>query len=73
VAGEIGNKKVGRHGLHLVTFPSTLFILDPPMSFMESDELQRIEADVPETIIDFLKSDVLPGTHHQANKEQVST
>jgi hypothetical protein len=38
-------------------------VFDAPMFFEQSTELERAKVYVPDTVIDLLKSHVLPGTH----------
>ena len=46
--GEIGNKKVRGHGLHIFAFQSAIFVLNTHVPLVKAAELGRPEVDVPD-------------------------
>jgi hypothetical protein len=47
----------------MVSFQSSISILDSHVSFQEAPELERSEVDVPNAVVDLLEPDVLAGAH----------
>lgn len=56
------NKKVRRHGLHLVAFQSAVFVLDAHVFFKQASEFEWTKIDIPDAIIDFFEANVLAST-----------
>src|SRR5207244_9217484 len=58
--GEIGNKRVRGHGLHMsMTIESPVRVLNPHAPLVQAAQLQRPEVHVPDPVVDFLQPDVL--------------
>src|SRR5439155_3400156 len=61
--GEIGNKRVRGHGLHMsMTIESPVRVLNPHAPLVQAAQLQRPEVHVPDPVVDFLQPDVLANT-----------
>jgi hypothetical protein len=56
--GEIGNKRVGGHRLHMSTVELPVLVFNPHVSLTQTAEAQRPKVDVPESVIDLLQADV---------------
>lgn len=48
-----------------MSFQSTICVLDSHVFFQKSTEIERSEVDVPNTVVDFFKSDVFSGTDNR--------
>src|SRR5437867_8428401 len=58
--GEIGNKRVRGHGLHMsMTIESPVRVLNPHAPLVQAAQLHRPEVHVPDPVVDFLQPDVL--------------
>src|SRR6185295_5485635 len=58
----MGNKSVGRHGLHVPPYKPPQMIFYSQLFFKQPPQLNRPEVYIPQTVIDLLKANVETGT-----------
>ena len=58
----MGNKLVGRHGLHIYSFEPAEMILDPQSFFKQAAKFNRTQVDIPEPVIYLFQTDIKTGT-----------
>ena len=57
----MGNKLVGRHGLHIYPFEPAEMILDSQSFFKQAAKFDRTQVDVPQPMINLLQADIETG------------
>ena len=60
----MGNKLVGRHGLHIYPFEPAEMILDTQSFFKQATKFDRTQIDIPEPMIYLLQADIETGAGH---------
>src|SRR2546427_241625 len=57
--GDIGNKTVRGHGLHMSTIESPVLVLNPHVALAQAAEPQRPKVHVPDPVVDLLQAHIL--------------
>src|SRR6185369_5122641 len=58
--GDIGNKSVRGHGLHMATIEFPVLVFNPHVALAQTPEPQRPKINVPDSVRNLLQADVFP-------------